>query len=111
MTDYKALYEAECKHDRDERAKIAALEARVCDGEYWLKEMTLQRNRIVDKYTEIYAENTRLLSALKDARESFEVYGACSDGCTCGDGWSHDEANAQIAAIDAILANKGAANG
>jgi hypothetical protein len=27
MTDYKALYEAECKHDRDERDKVAALEA------------------------------------------------------------------------------------
>lgn len=29
------------------------------------------------------AENARLAAAL-------EHYATCSDGCTCGDGWSHD---------------------
>ena len=34
-------------------------------------------------------ENARL-------REALKTYAECSDGCTCGDGWSHDPAQATL---------------
>jgi len=29
-------------------------------------------------------------------RDALKSYAACGDGCTCGDGWSHDIANAAL---------------
>ena len=41
------------------------------------------------------------LQALRDEnarlREALKTYAECSDGCTCGDGWSHDPAQAALA--------------
>jgi hypothetical protein len=29
---------------------------------------------------------------IRKLREALRSYATCSDGCTCGDGWSHDAA-------------------
>ena len=46
-------------------------------------------------------------AALEDAadeivklRDALKSYAACGDGCTCGDGWSHDTANAALTPND-----------
>ena len=31
--------------------------------------------------------------------ETLEHYAACSDGCTCGDGWDHEQARETLARI------------
>ena len=40
------------------------------------------------------------LQTLRDERDrlrdALQAYAECSDGCTCGDGWSHDAAQAAL---------------
>ena len=44
------------------------------------------------------AVNRMLREQNRVLREALEGYAYCSDGCTCGDGWSHDAANAALTA-------------
>jgi len=103
MTDYKALYDAECKHDRDERAKVAALEAEV--RSLWSRNEELEQaiknsdtiralqHRALDQQAtnagKLEAQVARLLSALKEAREGgyaekFEEWKTASEVVGCG---------------------------
>ena len=52
---------------------------------------------------EHYDDDFFICTTLEDARdevarlrEALKTYAECSDGCTCGDGWSHDPAQATL---------------
>ena len=45
---------------------------------------------IISERDQLLAVNAELIAALQE-------YATCGDGCTCGDGWSHDIARAALA--------------
>ena len=45
------------------------------------------------------AQRNALQAIQAEAVEVLEEYATCSDGCTCGDGWSHDSAKALLAKL------------
>ncbi len=40
----------------------------------------------------LMADSKRLAGAVVELRNALEGYAHCGDGCTCGDGWSHEGA-------------------
>lgn len=42
-----------------------------------------------------------LIAEVRRLREALKEYAGCGDGCTCGDGWSHDTAIEALEASDA----------
>lgn len=43
-----------------------------------------------------------LCAMLKAAIEGLRAYAGCCDGCTCGDGWSHDAAMETLAHLNTL---------
>jgi hypothetical protein len=66
--------------NRPNRGSVVIMSKEDCD------EIVADHNQVLDA---LRAENERLRDALRS-------YAECSDGCTCGDGWSHDEAVAAL---------------
>ena len=48
----------------------------------------------------------RLANAAEGMRAALGCYSECYDGCTCGDGWSHDAARNALAAAEAAKAKE-----
>ena len=77
-----------------------SLRKRVKELEAELKERQEAFDRASCCVVEERLVNERLEKKLEIARDALEDYASCSDGCTCGDGWSHDSAKEALAAID-----------
>ena len=58
------------------------------------------KNQEIQKWQQQALELSNLVMPLRDEnkrlREALKTYAECSDGCTCGDGWSHDPAQATL---------------
>lgn len=48
--------------------------------------------------------NPTVIAMLKAAIEGLRAYAGCCDGCTCGDGWSHDAARETLAHLNTLAA-------
>lgn len=51
---------------------------------------------LCDIVSQMEVEVPELREQIKVLREALGSYAECCDGCTCGDGWSHDIANAAL---------------
>ena len=63
----------------------------------WVKMGDVGNIHVRGETVEQCEANARLIAAAPDLLEALEGYAECSDGCTCGDGWSHEPARAVIA--------------
>ena len=52
------------------------------------------------KMPKVESELNAGLDEIVKLRDALKSYAACGDGCTCGDGWSHDIANAALTPND-----------
>lgn len=50
------------------------------------------------------ATQNTVIAMLKAAIEGLRAYAGCCDGCTCGDGWSHDAARETLAHLNTLAA-------
>lgn len=55
--------------------------------------------------------NPTVIAMLKAAIEGLRAYAGCCDGCTCGDGWSHDAAMETLAHLNTLAAEALGTNG
>lgn len=52
----------------------------------------LQINRLEEQLAQVTDDRDTARAKCAEMRRALEHYAKCSDGCTCGDGWSHDTA-------------------
>lgn len=86
------------ERERNFRAEIERLEAALLESRAAEEKAKQDRNRIgVEIRREFLHKLSEKEKECQRLREALQGYAECGDGCTCGDGWSHEPARAALA--------------
>lgn len=83
--------------------QIADLTRRLEEAQEDARRVRIERDHTYEHLLDIQAklaaveqERDTMRTALLAAKDALEGYAACCDGCTCGDGWGHEAAQAAL---------------